>query len=121
MGRLVIVETVTHEAGGNHSVAEPPGFVANLESDSEPFARKALKVGTEWVRLDTGWVDAASMVLIHNWDKKRTIEVLLAPTENVALLVRPGTSTRFWPGANALIQLRTVGGEATCAVYVYPR
>ena len=57
-------------------------------SNEQPYHRETT-LGSEWVRVDYGWVSDPSMVIIRNLDDKDVIEISLVVRDGKPLVDRP--------------------------------
>lgn len=64
--RLTVQLTVYHQRCGENPTSITPSFVAALEEVEQPYSRQ-LKVGTEWMLLDFGWLEGKQgEIIIEN-------------------------------------------------------
>lgn len=68
--RVTIVESIYHENNdGPHQIHAEP-FSYQLESDEQTYTR-IMSIGTEWTKLDTGWLsNKVSMIYLLNKEGK---------------------------------------------------
>lgn len=58
--RISIVETIVHQAPKSNPVVIETRLSQMIKSDEEPYFRPRLKVGNEWIKIDTGWLDGST-------------------------------------------------------------
>lgn len=63
--KIIGVHTTYHRAKGGEVKSLPTRSARYLESDDDPIIRN-LKIGTEWIELDTGWIKQVGMLQIMN-------------------------------------------------------
>lgn len=66
INRIVVVENVYHQGSdGMPTTHVYPRYTQFLTTDEQPYQRHT-KVGEEWVRLDTGWLNECSLIVLEN-------------------------------------------------------
>jgi len=63
--RLTVVETVYHQPEGEEPTAVESRYSRRLLTNEQLFQRRC-RAGAQWQPLDTGWVDAAGLLVIEN-------------------------------------------------------
>lgn len=117
--RITVVETIYHISPGDEPVAIQSSYNRVLSTDEQPCIRRG-KTGKEWARIDSGWVDEPSVVLLQNVDPRantvtetvsdRTIEVgiVIGSSVYVVATILPGESMRFSPSIASAFRIRSV-------------
>jgi hypothetical protein len=129
--RVTVVEGVYHMGVDVPTTVTENRFSRDVESDEQPYIRR-FTVGSDWVQLDTGWVDAIGMLVISNEEgrvfqriptkeereetMRRVVEVAGTPP----WLILPTESMRGLP-ANRSVRMRCLHGEARVVVTVVPK
>lgn len=67
--RIVVVETVYHQGAGGEPTCVEVKSSTQLTTDDQPY-QYDLQAGPEWKRLETGWLEKCSMLLISNEGKE---------------------------------------------------
>lgn len=145
--RITVVETVFFEDGqGGKPVSGESRWSKLLDSDEQPFVRR-MKVSEHWKPLEVGWLSACSMLCITNVRARRAFTPTEEDKESEALKVvqlgvkaavetfqpynvgvagtpfaniGPGESLRM-PAINlSELVIRTLHGEATVLVTIFP-
>ena len=131
--RIVVKETVYFQQSGSPAISVSSGFTRHLTSDEVPYQRPKIKVGEAWQKIETGWLEKASTIVIENPHehrktiptpaeveaaKARVLEIGVDYGEGPPLVAQccpPGESVRINPphsNASAL-RMRCVGGGGT--------
>lgn len=134
-GRLVVVESVYHQAGTGETTLVDSRFGRVLASDEQPYGPRRVGVGTSWQPLDLGWVQDVGMIVIRHEAPARASRPTGAESwpllevgflgenhEVVSLLVIPaGESFRGQLQDLSRWRLRSSGGVVRCSLSVFPR
>lgn len=122
---LTVCEAIYHTVhDGTSPTGNPNNYSFPLTTDEQPFQRWQ-KVGTQWVPIETGWLEAGSMLVLRN-EGKVNVHLGVAepdsPTEHVLQFgtIRPGGSARFEPNQVGNLRLSTNDGECRCSVTLFP-
>jgi hypothetical protein len=138
-GRLNVIEAVHHAAADGQVLTAETRFLRILESDDQPYMRRA-KCGSTWEQLDTGWIEGMpSMVVLRNDEghfniqptkeqrdevNSRIIEVGVGDqTIHPFAYVRPGQSIRLEPSASLFISVPMLNNQVRFArytIYAFP-
>lgn len=139
--RVVVREMIAFQEPQKGPQATTVTFVRHLESDEQPFRREMKSVGTEWVPLQTGWLQRASLLLLSVEKGSPTVELGLLvadveppggsrtawspPRRAEPLIVRfaaipGGESSRFTPADLQALRIRCLLGGAKCVLLLYP-
>lgn len=136
--RLTVVTTVYHQVSDEEPVSFESKFDRTLLTDESSYKRR-MKVTEAWTRLDSGYLEKASMVSIANHAgqglqqiptyeeaariKTQHVEVGILCSEANPLAfcsIPPGEEMRFQPSDVAAIWLRCVTGETRVSTVVFP-
>lgn len=136
--RVVIVQQAYYQPKEGNTSSDSTQFSRFCETDADPYVRRA-KVGREWIKLDRGWMEEASCLLIANpapkypkipteeqkrLDAERVIEISFSPEDSsrvADILVRPGESHRFEPAYLDRVWVRSASDSGSYTVTLYPR
>lgn len=132
--RLTVVETIYHQDADGQPTAVEANYARWLASDEHPFQRR-LKVGEEWQRLETGWLEDVSLLVLTN-EEGKGLQTIPTDEERVALaarivevgtpgseadwLILPGESLRGRPAAMRQLRFRCRAGTARCVLTLFP-
>lgn len=58
--RISIVETIVHQVPRHNPTIIETRLSNLVKSDEEPYFRPRLKVGKEWIKIETGWLDGST-------------------------------------------------------------
>lgn len=138
-GHIVVVDTVYCQMPGDQPVALECRSSRMLRTREQLFERR-LTVGSDWVPVDTGWIESASVLVIQHRtpydplvnptpeqrraDAELRLEVALqdgAGGMNVLCPIPPGEDMRM-PNPVCIrdLRVRAVGGVARVVVVVFP-
>lgn len=134
VNRIVVLDTVYHQAGTDPPITAESKFSRVLASDEQPYVRRA-KIGTEWAPLDTGWIKEVGLFLLVNEEGRRfminptdeekkavadkVIEVGLAGMEAFCV-VHPGESLRLSPTDASVLRFRSRSEGTRFTLSVFP-
>lgn len=138
-GLMTVVDTVYYQQSGQEPTVASSRYNRRIVQDEQPFMRIA-KVGTDWISVDTGWVEEAGMLMISNEEDLisgrnptpeeltdldgRVIEVAFGdpndPPEH-RWLILPGESMRAHPSDVKALIMRCQTGSARYKLSVFPR
>lgn len=136
--RIVIVQQAHYQPKEGNTSSDSTQFSRFCETDADPYVRRA-RVGKKWVKLDRGWMEEASCLLISNptprypkipteeqkkLDAEKMIEVSFSsenPDRVADILVRPGESHRFEPAYLDRVWIRSTSENGSYTVTLYPR
>lgn len=135
--RLTTTTDTYHESQDNPPTQISFGFERLLKTDEEVYSRR-LVVGEEWVPLDCGWLEKASLIVIRNvlvpLKVNPTEEEALAisqreiwltqdenPTENSPhWVIHPGEGFQGSPSSLSDIHLRCRKGQVKVSLSIIP-
>lgn len=138
--RLTVVESVYFESPGHQPILVPTQTARTLASDEQPYQRQLL-IGETWTRLDTGWIQEASLLVLTNDEGRpergpsvdagalagRVVELVCRNTiigdgESIEpeWLLPPGESFRGTPARPGAIYLRCRQGAVRCTLTLFP-
>lgn len=134
--RITVVENVYHQLG-NESPKQPvtTRFYRWLETDEQVYTRK-LKVGEQWQKLDTGWLEEVGLLIVANEAEKlqtipstqerelaaaKVLELSYGETAENAWFVYPGESMRGVPAAPKDLRIRCRSGVTLCTITAFPK
>ncbi len=119
-GRLTVIMQVVHYSDVTKQPTDfcPATKTRTLKQDEQPFGPRILTIGSEWQRLDLGWIewDKCGLVVIVN-DGDKAVRVALHAGDPFAV-VRPGCSLHCEPCGEWW--LRTIEGSTRIRVVAYP-
>lgn len=129
--RITIVETVSFQPLSSEAVSFQNSSSKILDTEEQPFVRKA-KLGPDWAKVEKGWIQRASLMLLTNEEGKtfqvqpsaeqleevssRIIEVFFGsqpyPDTAPHCLVFPTMSLRITPNDidSVFVRCKGVGG-----------
>jgi hypothetical protein len=140
---ITVVEAIYYTAEGQQPTAVETRFTRRVTSDEQVWTRR-IKIGAEWVRLDTGWLDKPSLVVLSNEAGKglqtypsegekqnisgRIIEVgQEVGTQGMPgwyivpfCLILPGEGHRLHPILPVALYARCRQGESLCILSAFP-
>lgn len=141
IARLTVVESVYYQAFGEDPFGVAHNFSRGLETNEQPYIRK-LTATEEWTKLDTGWLEKCSELVIVNEEgnfphrlptaekrleiSKRIIEVgnAIPYLDDVHCIktweIRPKEDMRGCPADLDNIYIRCQSGRAKLTVYIIP-
>lgn len=140
--RLVVVETVYHQAHGREPTSSITRYVRFLGTDEEPY-RKRFDVGPEWVQLPKTWIEGTPSCLVIKNEGLPPAEVKETAAEKEAraavilelgvavtvagagyvapvATIRPGESVRFEPASVPSLRVRCPNGPVKAHVFLTP-
>jgi len=131
--RLTCILMVRHEHGGDDPKSIDCRYSALLETKEQMYSRR-LKVGQNWVEIETGWVNSPGLLVIQNHptkfatnptkeqrdeDQKRFLEI--SYDGNKPWLVSPGRFFVAQPSDLAGCKMRCVQGTAEITISAIPQ
>lgn len=63
--KVIVSLKVYHQLQGENAIGDSIGRVLRVSSIEEPYCRK-MKIGEDWTKLDTGWIEEPGLVIIEN-------------------------------------------------------
>lgn len=139
LSRMTITEMIYHQQPDQQPSVIQSRFVRWLSNDEQNFVRQ-LSVGTEWRKLDTGWVKAVGMLVIRNNEDRlgtiptteqaeeqagKTLEISIqhkaGEPHAPSAIIRPGESARFEPGEEIFLYIRCRKGEVKTTINAVPQ
>lgn len=128
------MENIYFSEAAEQPRAREARFTVRLKSEEQEYTRTKFDVGEDWVPLDTGWLNEASMLCIENLEGRWTqtipeVAARAAAAERVIEVaccgvpfgsVHPQTSCRFTPAALKDLTIRCRKGTARISYTVYP-
>lgn len=140
--RLVVIETVYHQAHGQEPTSSLTKYVRFLGTDEEPY-RKRFDVGPEWVQLPKTWIEGTPSCLVIKNEGLPPAEVRETPAEKAVraavvielgiavschgagyvaqvATIRPGESARFEPASVPSLRVRCANGPVKAHVVLTP-
>ena len=135
--RITVREMIYHQQAGEQPTGTETKFSHELESHEQPYQRR-LSVGEDWIPLDHGWIEEASLLSIFNEEgkflqvnptdeeraeaAKKVLQV--SPTINVVVnpwIILPGQSMRGCPLSIRSMFVRSQSGVISFSVHIFPR
>jgi len=135
VSNLTVLSTVYHSQPGEDPSMCEAKFSAPLESNEQPYVRKKT-VGNAWEKLDCGWLQEASLVVIINTEgtnlQTRPSEEESAEIASRVIHLRYSGSDCHWeippkkfflgaPSDVDLLEIRCAKGSAKVHIHVFPR
>lgn len=136
--RLTVVDVVYHQGLGDQPTSVESRFGRWLNTDEQPYHRK-IKVTTDWMPLDLGWLGTQISMLVLMNEEGRHFQVYPTPKERALIeeriveigievhdhveecwLIPPGESIRAQPVAPDRLRVRCRRGEARCVLTLFP-
>jgi hypothetical protein len=140
--KLTVVEQIYHHSPTSGSYSLDCRSSRSLKTDEQPYSRR-MKVDEQWQKIDIGWVEKPSLVVVENREgqfmqvqptkeereatAKKVLEFSFAERRGVAVvvsdpdvLIHPGTSFRFCPAMPCDMLIRCQSGEAKVSVTAFP-
>lgn len=121
--RLTVVSSFYHQPPDGEARAFHYQYEHPLLSEEEPYSRR-VKLTEEWVKLDKGWIEEASCVVVvpqGKPDDGQTIEVSCGHEPPVPCHLVPPGGWHFHPADAGPVYFRVTSGKMTCVVTVLPR
>lgn len=134
---LTVVQTYYHQQEGMQPTQVETRYTRELGTDEQPYVRHG-KVGSEWTRLDSGWLTECSLLVIKNNEGRftdriptqeqrqevmsRVIELAFGKANpTCSLLVHPNEAHPMHVTSLKDIWLRCSKGEAKLSVIIFPK
>jgi hypothetical protein len=114
---IVVTESVYFRARCcTPSTLVQKSYSRELTTDEQAYDRKPYKVTGEWRKLDTGWVDQPSLVILGECGS--LLELSFGGQAD--LIIPSGEYQRFTPGS-VMPMVRCPDGQAVCRLIAFPR
>ena len=99
--RMTVVEQIYHQCADQSPESFGSSFNVVLKSDEELYKRR-IDVGTDWTKVDTGWVKCPTLLRIEHINPSADAQPLILGVEHAGVVVAvsfisPGRSVRIEP------------------------
>lgn len=118
--KITVVEQVVYTSLGSPTAPVSAAYSREVESEEEVWKRR-MTVGTEWVRLETGWLEEGCSLLVLSNSGEHPVEVATTLPPEPQWLLEPGHDMRGWPVRVNDFSLRCPGGSSKVVVTLFPR
>jgi hypothetical protein len=114
--RIVVVEQVYfQDANGGDPTSTDTRFSRAIHTDEQPYRRPAIKVGPEWTKVDTGWIERVGLLVVAN---NGTVPIAVGVgREHEDLSIPPNESMRVVPKCPIYVRCHA---EVRCTVTAFP-
>jgi hypothetical protein len=134
--RVVVLEKIYHQIPGEDPTLITSNFQYDVECDDQVFNRRH-KITTDWILIETAWINQASMMIIQNLGPKRPnvqlgpdemheletryMEVSLRGDNEIDLFIPVGQSIRIIPVYLNKLKIRCVRNDTTYEMSIFPK
>lgn len=138
-GHLVMVCQIYHQLLGSNPSLVEFRYARPLQSDEQVYER-SLKIGKSWQKIDSGWLDRVSLLVISNKEGEQQFtqptreEVSQLATKTIEIgvqwpneasptslfIVRPGMVFQVEPNNLGVLYLRSERGPTKCSITLFP-
>ena len=110
----------------------------DLVSDEQPYIRE-IRIAENWQKLDTGWLQKSSLIMLHNHEgenlqrvptpeekeatAKRIVAIGIGHSDlkmETVWIVRPGRNCRGELARLDNVYVRCLSGSALCTLFMFP-
>ena len=125
MSRVTVVDTISHQPTNGKPRCVISRFSLPCITDEEVYSRR-IKVGTEWTKVDLGYVDKPTVLVLENEESHKYVIPSEADKAELATRIvevaggweiHPGQSMR---GKGKDIMVRARSGVVSLRVYAFP-
>lgn len=122
--RITVVEQIYHQVSGQNPTAISSGFSREVKSPEQVYSRTPPNGIGDWEKLNLGWVENPSMVVIRNNDKVNTLEIgftsKTGEISDIRFFVPPGEPFRFMVNLYDRLLIRSSFERAAYTIYALP-
>ena len=133
--RLVVVENIYHQESGRQPTSVESNYTRFLKTDEEVYRRR-MKVGENWMSIESGWIEKPGMIILKNEEvyrgavnptpdeikevQKKIVEVSSSTLPDCSWFILPGENMRGIPKDLSNIRLRCQHSTAMVSIILIP-